>query len=826
MPYVEGKAVSTAAAAPAHASGDSHLPGLDGLRALAVTAVVLFHADIAWVAGGYLGVDLFFVISGFLITSLLAAEVDRTGRVKLGDFYIRRARRLLPASYLMTVLVALTAWNVAPDALHRLRDDAFASLGYLTNWELIYSGKSYFEDIARQPLLLHLWSLAIEEQYYLLWAPVVFFFAPRYGRRGLAVVATALAAASVAWMAFKAREIGYPEMGTDPSRLYFGTDTHGFGLIIGSVLGLLWRPNAMKRSANPALSEGVFIAGLMALAGTLVMFATMTEATPWLYPWGFLVSALTSAMLIAAATYRGSIFGGFLDQQPLRWLGERSYGIYLWHWPVFMLTRPDIDLHWDPNLVFAFRVAVTLGVSALSYKYVEQPIRRGSIDRFIAALRAGELEHRNQLTARTIGVIGASVIAIGATIAILVTAPNETLPAKDVIAAMGGVSKDDGAVIIKPRAVPTPPKPDPRFANGPFTGKDLTAVGDSVLLGAATVLTKKLEGAQIYAHVGWQAANIVNQVQALVEANALTPVVLIHTGTNGYITDVQLRKMLDMLKDRKRVLLVNSHVPRRWMNENNELMARIATEYPNVIVVDWRDASEGQPDFFVSDGVHLTVPGMHAFVGQIIRDGKLTPTRPVAKNGKPVPKIEGEDETVPYAYPPGDLSKTLVRIAQDAAPDSYWHRMAACETSGDWANGGQYSGGLGIYQPSWIAWGGIEFALTAGAATPAQQIIVANRIATQGWKRPDGTIQKPVGYAGWGCLNKVGRPPSKSPFTFTPESVLAQQFHMQERGEVVRDLELILGMPRDGVYGWKTRAKHVAKLKEMGLPVSLAAPIE
>ncbi|MBV9539739.1 MAG: acyltransferase, partial [Alphaproteobacteria bacterium] len=187
MPYLEGRVVaSAAAAAPAVTDSrprwtDGRLPGLDGLRALAVTAVFLFHADLTWMAGGYLGVDLFFVISGFLITGLLVAEVERTGRLSLGDFYIRRARRLLPASYLMTVLVVLVAWRIAPDALPRLRDEGFASIAYLTNWELIESGKSYFADIARQPLLLHLWSLAIEEQYYLLWAPVVFFLLPRVG---------------------------------------------------------------------------------------------------------------------------------------------------------------------------------------------------------------------------------------------------------------------------------------------------------------------------------------------------------------------------------------------------------------------------------------------------------------------------------------------------------------------------------------------------------------------------------------------------------------------------------------------------------------------
>ncbi|MBV9542578.1 MAG: acyltransferase family protein, partial [Alphaproteobacteria bacterium] len=746
-----------------------------------------------------------------------------TGRLSLGDFYIRRARRLLPASYLMTVLVVLVAWRIAPDDLPRLRDEGFASIAYLTNWELIESGKSYFADIARQPLLLHLWSLAIEEQYYLLWAPVVFFLLPRVGRKRLGIGAAVLAVASVGLMAFKARQIGYPESGADPTRLYFGTDTHGFALIIGSVLGMFWRPNQQQRMTNPAVGEGVFLAGLAALAGTVAMFVWLNEAVSWLYPWGFLLSAMTSAVLIAAATYRSSGFGAFLDQQPLRWLGERSYGIYLWHWPIFMLTRPDLDLRWDAQWIFLLRVGLTLGISAVSYTYVEQPIRHGLVDRLIRDLRSGDLFQRNRQTARTIAVTATVFIAIGAVVAILITAPNVSAPAKDVIAAMGGKVDEATAGIIVPKAIPTPAKPDTRTALDAFYGPDVTAIGDSVLLGASATFTKKLVGSHIYAKVGWQAASVLNQIQALVDAKALTPVVLVHLGTNGYVTEEQLRKMLSLLADRKRVLLVNSHVPRRWMDENNNLMEQLAREYPNVVLIDWRDTSEGQPDFFVSDGVHLTVSGMRAFVGEIMREGHLAATP------DPKPRAATSDDTddlsVPFAYPPGDLSKTLVRLPQKTAPDTFWQRMAACETSGNWTNKGQYSGGLAIYVPSWTSWGGAQFAATPDQATPAQQIAVANRIATQGWAKPDGSVVKPVGYAGWGCTAQVGRPVADNAYTFTPESVIRQQFHFGERGEVVRDLQLILGMPRDGIYGWKIRGKHVAFLKEKGLPSSLAAPL-
>jgi len=415
----------------------------------------------------------------------------------------------------------------------------------------------------------------------------------------------------------------------------------------------------------------------------------------------------------------------------------------------------------------------------------------------------------------------AATLVLAATSA-LVMAPKEAAPAKDVLVAMGldpttGLPSTSTAIIAPVKPV-VPLVHPPTVKMDEYTGQDLTAVGDSVLLGASPVLTKTLKGTHVYATVGWQAVNVVNQIQALVDAKALTPVVLIHLGTNGYVTEEQLRKMLTLLADRKRVILVNSHVPRRWQDDNNELMQRVARDYPNVVLADWHDVSQGQPDFFVSDGVHLTVPGMRMFVAEIMRAGHLVVPGD-AKNAAG----DTVDPSLPYAYPPGDLSKTLVRVPQTTAPDAYWQRMAKCETGANWSNGGEYAGGLGIYIGSWKAWGGTEFAPTPAAATPEQQITVANRIATEGWTRPDGTVQKPVGFSGWGCLSKVGNPPSEGPYTFTPESVLAQQFHLGERGEVVRDLELLLGVPRDGIYGRHTRKLHLALLKSKGLPLELAA---
>ena len=618
-------------------STDGRLRGLDGLRAIAVVAVFLFHADLFWARGGYLGVDLFFVISGFLITSLLIGEGERKGRVHLGAFYCRRAKRLLPASFLMMIAAVLAATAFAPDALPRLRLDVPASLAYVTNWELIYAGTSYFETMGRQPLLQHLWSLAIEEQFYIIWAPLISLLLPRFGLRGFLALTGSLAIGSLMWMSVLAMWLGYPNTG-DPSRLYFGTDTHGFPLLIGAMLGLIWKPNAHDPvPGGPFLGKLLVLGGAAALIIELSLMFAVGEESSWLYPWGFIASATTTVVLIITGTYRGSLFGPILDMQPMRWIGERSYGIYLWHWPIFMLTRPDLDLDWDAVTIFVVRVVLTVGLAALSYRFVELPIRHG----FLVGMGEGMASPTGPRKIRWQGTLffaGASVAAVTVAI-VLVAAPPKAAPAADVRQAMAGgaAAMLPGSPLdlteLPPTAAGKPTVPDPVFAPEPqraeprqadtYSGKDLTAIGDSVLLGSSHALTSKLAGATVHATVGWQAGDVLNQIKELRDANKLTAVVAVHLGTNGYVTEPQLNAILSLLSNCKRVLLVNTRVPRRWMEPNNELIDRTYGKYDNVVLVDWRAASAGHRDWFVSDGVHLRPVGQRAFVAEIMKAGKL-----------------------------------------------------------------------------------------------------------------------------------------------------------------------------------------------------------
>ena len=378
-----------------------YLPGLDGMRALAVLAVLLYHADLAWFRGGFLGVEVFFVISGYLITSLLLAEWARSGRVDLKRFWLRRARRLLPALYLLLIAVLGLAVVFLPDEVAGLRRDALAAAGYATNWYLIFNHRSYFEIVGRPPLLEHLWSLAVEEQFYLIW-PVVFTMGMlKLGRQHLVKYVLAGALASTLLMAILYR----PDV--DPSRIYYGTDTRAAGLLFGSALAFVWPPGQAHgprrflQGRGRWLSDGIALAALAAL---IVAFLRVDEYSALLYRGGFAAVSLTTVVAIAMTVDPGArLLPRVLGSQPLRWIGERSYGIYLWHWPIFAVTRPQLDVSLAGLPLLALRLALTLAVAELSYHFVESPIRNGALGRAWQTWREAHGRQRRRLGWRWAG---------------------------------------------------------------------------------------------------------------------------------------------------------------------------------------------------------------------------------------------------------------------------------------------------------------------------------------------------------------------------------------------------------------------------------------
>ena len=612
-----------------------YLPGLDGLRALAVIGVLLYHADLSWMPGGFLGVDVFFVLSGFLITTLILEEFERSGRIDFAKFYLGRARRLLPPLLLVLAVVAVAAAVFYRDVASQVRADTIASLFYVNNWWYVFNESSYFEFIGRPPLLKHLWSLAVEEQFYLIWPAIAYLVVRRLGRRGLLAVALVLAVLSTAWMIVLSVRGGFPEY-ADPSRAYFGTDSHAMGLLTGAALATVWRPGRLKAPLTRGATAVITGAGIAALLTVVWFFLFVGEFTPWLYrSGGFLVLALCVALLIAMATHPASPLGGWLGTQPWRYVGQRSYGLYLWHWPIFMVTRPQLDVPLDGVPLLVLRLALTFGLAELSFRFVEMPIRRGAIDRWVHAWRAARGAERTRATRRGATVLAsvlAGVLVVGFALS---TAPAPTAAqglAPDVAAAMGvadggptEVSLDDvDPAAAGPSAGPSASEDageeEPAAANP--NGR-LSAIGDSVMLGARTILKDVIPGTKVDAAVSRFPGAFIGRLKRYVKADRLADVVVLHPGTNGVLPEDMMRDMLDVLADTPRVVVVNNNMPRSWRPPNNKVIDKVVPDYPNAVIADWYAASKDHPEYFVSDGVHLTGAGARAYAKLIKKSAGL-----------------------------------------------------------------------------------------------------------------------------------------------------------------------------------------------------------
>ena len=637
-----------------------YLPGLDGLRALAVIAVLLYHAELPWIPGGFLGVEIFFVISGYLITTLLLAEWRQRGRIDLKTFWLRRARRLLPALYLLLVVTLAYAVVFLPGEVAGLRGDAIAALGYVTNWYLVLGHESYFEAIGRPSLLKHLWSLAVEEQFYLLWPPVLALGlgvgARRWRERRVLLVALAVAAASALLMALLYR----PEV--DPSRVYFGTDTRATGLLIGAALAFAWTPwrarkprgesySAAGRRLRHVLRRGwrrwgwitprlLDVAGFVALGGLAVACLRLGEFQPFLYRGGLSSVALATAVVIMACAHPHARLGrGLLGRAPLRWIGVRSYGIYLWHWPVFMITRPQLDVSMEGLPLLALRLAVTLVLADLSYRYVETPIRRGALGRAWQELREAQRFRRRRLSVLWAGgAVPALMLCAALGVAVAQAKPPdapsylasktelhtegsapEVAPTAEVslarAVARDGASKKNRQAGTTEKTTAVKHKPAP--ANAGATGP-VSAIGDSVMLGAAGELEREVPNlAYIDAEVGLQAAAAIDVLRWRRASGQLGEVVVVDIGNNGVFTAEQFDEMMGVLEGVRRVVFVNVNVPRAWERPNNEVLAEGVQRYANAVLVDWYSASVEHPEYFVEDGVHLRIEGQRVYASLI-----------------------------------------------------------------------------------------------------------------------------------------------------------------------------------------------------------------
>jgi peptidoglycan/LPS O-acetylase OafA/YrhL len=575
-----------------------------------VAGVVLYHAGVSWMPGGFLGVDVFFVLSGYLITSLLLSERARRGRVDFGGFWARRARRLLPAVWLLIFASLIAASTVARDDLARTRADALASLLYVTNWHLIAASHSYFNSFGRPSLLQHLWSLAVEEQFYLVWPILLIGGLALLGKRGMFALTLLLTVGSTALM----WTLYTPDR--DPSRLYYGTDTRASTLLVGALLAFLWPAVRLRGAVSSRARMALDAVGIAALLGILVLFWRVHDYDSWLYRGGFLQVALVAGVLVAVLVHPAARLGNALGCRPLRWVGVRSYGIYLWHWPVMMLTRPGIDIPWRGAPVIVAQIAVTVALAALSYRFVEMPVRTGAARRRLRAWL--DVRPPRQRLGWVAGTLVALAVLVGLTLGL--PAPSGVDGASAQLAtpaALARVSRLPGsadgtssawggnaATHLAGGAAASLPR-------GP-----ILAVGDSVMLGCAPLLTQQLGSRlRVDAVVGRQAVDTITRLAEYRAQGDLPATVIVQIGDNGPVWYSDLQRLRGILSGVPNVVLVNVRVDRSWQNEVNSTLAQFAPSWSQATIANWYGhSSEG----LLADGVHPTIPGRTVYVNVIL----------------------------------------------------------------------------------------------------------------------------------------------------------------------------------------------------------------
>ena len=599
------------------------------MRALAVASVFAYHADVAWAKGGFLGVDVFFVISGFLITALLLAEWRRDNWLDVVAFWKRRALRLLPAVLVLLVAAWVVVPFLAPDQAGRLRGDVRAALAYVSNWRLIFEHQSYFEAAGRPPLLQHLWSLAVEEQFYLVWPLLLWMgLSVRRKARKLFWPILALAVASAGLM------VALYEPGTDPSRVYYGTDTRAGAILLGAALACIWNPSRLKVEPQPAGRALLGVAGAVSLAGLAWCFTHLHQFSEELYRGGFLgVAALATVAVAVAAHPATPVLNRVLGAGPLVWLGKRSYGIYLFYWPVLMLTRAYYDVPVYGNALLALRVAITVALATLSYRFVEQPIRTGALGRLWADLRRRDpfrTTPRVWVGLRA-AVVGLALVAVGTTVVVVrPAAPPEFLALEAAAAATPAVTVPaTTTVAVEPTTTTTTPAPTTSSTVETTTTTTVppaavlpqvrvTGLGDSVLLEAKAGLERQLPDASIDAEVGRQFKELLAVAKAKRDSGALGPLVILQLGNNGPVTSSQFDEIMEVLRGAQRVLVINVKVPRPWEAPNNQMLAEGVRRWPNAVLMDWHKHGAANPQYFGDDGTHMGPTGIRIFTALIL----------------------------------------------------------------------------------------------------------------------------------------------------------------------------------------------------------------
>jgi peptidoglycan/LPS O-acetylase OafA/YrhL len=575
-----------------------HIASIDGLRAIAVTAVVLYHLGISWLPGGFLGVDLFFVISGYVITRLILDSINKSGALDLRGFYWARLRRIYPGFLFMvfSTIIFIGVW--APEAIKRFLTDLPYALVGMMNWALVARQQDYFESIGRPPLLQHTWSLAVELQFYLIWPIILLTVLKYFGKANVARVALIIAMFSGAALFFVSLQLDAANA-QQVSHIYFGTDTHSLGLFLGAALAVSWIPqnlsaNIAKRAQD--VIDGIGVFGLLGLIATF-LFIDANNATS--YQIAFPLAAIFGCLVIISLVHPASRFAPLISSAPFTWVGQRSYGIYIWHWVVFQVTRPSVDLTGETWALYLARVLLVLALADISLRWVEIPFRQGNIQNWVRGIKYRaprvQLRHKAYILLSIL-----SLVAVSASISAQAISKSELAAEQLLNESM--INEDEDLAASTGDL-------------GSTTGVWVT--GDSVILGVRAKLERQVHISLINARVGRQAPELLAAMGVDQISVPESPIVF-NLGNNNKLSLETVSEIFETLKNQPQIVVVNTAVPRSWRDENNKIIATVAANYPNVKLVDWNKISEGKPQLFAPDGVHLSPLGSDAYVAAIL----------------------------------------------------------------------------------------------------------------------------------------------------------------------------------------------------------------
>ena len=570
-----------------------HISSIDGLRAIAVTAVVLYHLGISWIPGGFLGVDLFFVISGYVITRLILDSINQSSALDLRAFYAARIRRIYPGFLFMVISTIIFIGVWAPEAIKRFLTDLPYALSGTINWALVARNQDYFETIGRPPLLQHTWSLAVELQFYLIWPIILLTVLKYFGKKNIARIALIIAIISGTALFLVSLQLDQSNS-AKVSHIYFGTDTHSLGLFLGSALAVSWIPQNLSANITRRAQDVIDGIGVVGLLGLISIFLFIDESNASLYQIAFPLAGIFGCLVIISLVHPASRFAPIISTAPFRWVGQRSYGIYIWHWVIFQVTRPSVDLSGETWALYLARVLLVLALADISLRWVEIPFRQGQVQTWFRGMkyRSSKERVRQQVT-----VLISIIAVLAVTSSISVSAINRSNQISQVINEEL-TDQEDSPIDL-----------------GSTTG--LWVTGDSVILGIRSKLENKEQISLVNARVGRQAPELL-AVMRVDQGSVPSSPVIFNLGNNNALSEQTVVEIFEVVKNQPQIIVVNTAVPRPWRDANNAIISKVASRYANVKLVDWDRISKDRPELFAPDGVHLSPMGSDVYVDLVL----------------------------------------------------------------------------------------------------------------------------------------------------------------------------------------------------------------